>query len=131
MKMTKSKLGVAALVSLGLLGGAAMAQSNTEGGSDDQMEVQALMSTNMTIGEAISAAEASNGGRAMSAEFDNGDDGEVAGYEVELVATDGTVSTVVVNAADGSVSAYVDDDTETDDDDEGEGEGEGEDKDNG
>ena len=57
MKMTKSKLGVATLVSLGLLGGAAAAQTGSDTRTDDQMEVQALMSSQMTIADAVSAAE--------------------------------------------------------------------------
>lgn len=136
MKTVNTMLGVATLVALGLSGSATMAQ--TKDGADDTAEVEAMMATTMTLGEAITAAEAS-GGRAMSAEFDNGDDGEMSAYDVELVAADGTISRVVVDAADGSVKPYMDDGqdegtAEGEDDDSGQtGEGmpEGEDDDNG
>lgn len=127
MKVTNTKLGVATLVALGLMGGAAAAQSGNGYDSDDKAEVEALMATKMTLGDAVLAAESSNGGRAMSAEFDNGDDGEMSGFDVELVAADGMVSKVVVDAADGSVKPYVDDgENKNEDNDENESEdGEG------
>ncbi|WP_299820927.1 lysylphosphatidylglycerol synthase domain-containing protein [uncultured Jannaschia sp.] len=121
MRMTNTKLGLAALAALGLLGGAAAAQSGGGTGSDDQAEAQALMATNMTLSEAISAAEDSGGGHAMSAEFDHGDDGERAGFEVELAAADGSISKFFVGATDGAVTSY---DDASDD-----GDGDGEDND--
>lgn len=132
MKMTKSKLGVATLVSLGLLGGAAAAQTSGDTQTDDQMEVQALMSSPMTLGDAVSAAESQSGGTAMSAEFtmETADDSPV--FVVEVAASDGTTSELAV-AADGSVSQYAepeDDDQNGEDEDEGEGV-EGDDDDNG
>lgn len=127
MKMMNSKLGVATLVSLGLLGGAAAAQTSVDTQTDDQMEVEALMSSQMTVADAISAAETDSGGTAMSAEFtmETAEDSPV--FVVEVAQSDGTTSELSV-AADGTVSPYAEPE---DDDENGEDMEEGEDDDSG
>lgn len=106
-------LGTGALLSLGLLGGAAsMALAGTSAA-----EAKAFLAAPGSISAAISAAESSTGGKAMSAEFE--EDGAAAGmYEVEIVMPDGTVSEHLVNPADNSVKlapADADDNDEKDD----------------
>ncbi len=93
-------LGTGALLSLGLLGGAAsMAIAGTS-----VAEAKAFLAAPGSITAAISAAESSTGGKAMSADFE--EDGANAGmYEVEVVMPDGTVSEHLVNPADNSVKA--------------------------
>lgn len=133
MKLSKTKLGAAALVSMALLGGVASAQTATDTMTDDQMETQALMAAKMSIGDAITAAETDTGDRAMSAEFtmETGDDTPV--YVVEVVQADGTTTEVAVSTADGSVAAHVEPDDKDGGNDNGddESEDEGEDNDNG
>ncbi|WP_299844742.1 hypothetical protein [uncultured Jannaschia sp.] len=137
------KLGAAALLSLGLLGGAAAAQTGTDTQTDDQMEVQALMSSLMTLSDAVSAAEFHSGGTAMSAEFTMETNDDSAVFVVEIANSDGTISDLAV-AGDGTVRQYTASDNdgdragedmeEGDDDDRGQtGEGmpEGDDDDNG
>lgn len=93
-------LGTGALLSLGLLGGAAsMAMAGTSAA-----EAKAFLAAPGSLSAAIAAAETSTGGKAMSADFE--EDGANAGmYEVEIVMTDGTVSEHLVNPADNSVKA--------------------------
>lgn len=93
-------LGTGALLSLGLLGGAtSMAAAGTSAA-----EAQAFLAAPGSLSAAISAAESSTGGKAMSADFE--EDGANAGmYEVEIVMPDGAVSEHLVNPADNSVKA--------------------------
>ncbi len=93
-------LGSGALMSLGLLAGAAtIASADTSAA-----EAKAFLAAPGSISAAISAAEAQSGGKAMSADFE--EDGANAGmYEVEIVMPDGTVSEHLVNPADNSVKA--------------------------
>lgn len=105
-------LGTGALLSLGLLGGAAsMALAGTSAA-----EAQAFLAAPGSLSAAISAAESSTGGKAMSADFE--EDGANAGmYEVEIVMPDGTVSEHLVNPADNSVKpAPADEDHDEKDD---------------
>ena len=91
-------LGSSALMSLGLLAGAAtIATADTSAA-----EAQAFLAAPGSLSAAISAAEMQTGGKAMSADFE--EDGANAGmYEVEIVMPDGTVSEHLVNPADNSV----------------------------
>ncbi|WP_322866602.1 PepSY domain-containing protein [Aquicoccus sp. G2-2] len=93
-------LGTGALISLGLLGGAAsMASAGTSA-----TEAQAFLTAPGSLSAAVSAAEKSTGGKAMSADFE--EDGANTGmYDVEIVMSDGTVSDHLVNPADNSVKA--------------------------
>ena len=101
-------LGSSALMSLGLLAGAAtMAAADTSAA-----EAKAFLAAPGSISAAINAAEAQSGGKAMSAEFE--EDGTTVGmYEVEIVMPDGTVSEHLVNPADNSVKAAPTDDDDT------------------
>jgi hypothetical protein len=98
-------LGSTALMSLGLFGGATMALSDTS-----PAEANAFLAAPGSLSAAVSAAETSTGGKAMSADFEN--DGADAGmYQVEIVMPDGTVTEHLVNPADNSVKlAPADDD---------------------
>lgn len=93
-------VGSSALISLAMLGGAAtMASADTSAA-----EAQAFLAAPGSLSAAVSAAEASTGGKAMSAEFE--DDGANAGmYEVEIVMPDGTVTDHLVNPADNLIKA--------------------------
>jgi hypothetical protein len=110
-------LGTSALISLSLLGGAAtMAYADTS-----PAEAQAFLAAPGSLSAAVAAAEASTGGKAMSADFE--DDGAYAGmYEVEIVMPDGTVAKYLVNPADNTVTLAPADDDRDDDDDEDENE---------
>ena len=103
-------LGTAALLSLGMVGGAAtMAAADSHNGNDNAAEAQAFLAAPGSIHDVITAAETQSGGKAMSAEFE--DDGTDAGwYEVEIVMADGTMSKHLVNPADGTVKAASADD---------------------
>jgi hypothetical protein len=106
-------LGTGALLSLGLLGGAAsMAIAGTSAA-----EAKAFLAAPGSLSAAINAAETSTGGKAMSADFE--EDGANAGmYEVEIVMPDGTMSEHLVNPADNTVKAApADDDHDEKDDD--------------
>lgn len=93
-------LGSSALMSLGLIAGAAtMAHAETSAA-----EAKAFLAAPGSLSAAVSAAETQSGGKAMSADFE--DNGANAGmYEVEVVMPDGTVSDHLVNPADNSVTA--------------------------
>ncbi|WP_323036433.1 hypothetical protein [Pararhodobacter sp.] len=108
-------LGTSTLMSLGLLGGAAtMALADTS-----PAEAQVFLAAPGSLTAAVSAAEASSGGKAMSAEFE--EDGTDAGmYEVEIVMPDGSVAEYLVNPADNSVRLMPADTDDGDDDDENE-----------
>lgn len=109
-------LGSSTLLSLGLLGGAAtMASAEQRTDSSDMAEVQAFMAAPGSITEAIAAAETQSGGKAVSAEFES-DQANAGMYEVEIVMTDGTTSTLVMNPADGSVTQMNPANADNDDD---------------
>lgn len=101
---TKSKtILTAALVAVGLSGAgltAAQASSGNEAGN--AAEIQAFM-TAQSLTDAVKAAEAQTGGKAMDASFETLKDGSAA-YEVELVKADGSQIEALVKA-DGSVTA--------------------------
>ncbi len=101
-------LGSSALISLAMLGGAAtMASADTSAA-----EAKAFLAAPGSLSAAISAAETSSGGKAMSADFE--EDGANAGmYEVEIVMPDGTVSEHLVNPADNTVKAAPAEEDET------------------
>lgn len=98
----KRKLGqlltVAAVATTALTGGAALAA----GGPDDQAEVKAFLAARQTITGAIDAAEAASGGKAVAAEFGQGNGAGV--YEVDTIANGKQVS-VEIDAMTGKVIA--------------------------
>ncbi|WP_323005018.1 hypothetical protein [Pseudorhodobacter sp.] len=103
-------LGSTALMSLGLLTGATMALADTS-----PAEAKAFLAAPGSLSAAVSAAETSTGGKAMSADFE--EDGADAGmYEVEIVMPDGTVTEHLVNPADNSVKLAPADDDKDDKD---------------
>ncbi len=112
MKISKmTALGSAALLSLGVLGGTvATADAQALTGAANQVPQTSMDPQALT--EAISAAEAQTGGKAVEADWEDGQAGMV---EVELMKPDGTTVTAMVNSADGSVQLMANDDTEDED----------------
>lgn len=101
---TKSKtILTAALVAVGLSGaGLTAAQASSGNEANNAAEIQAFM-TAQSLTDAVKAAEAQTGGKAMDASFETLKDGSAA-YEVELVKADGSQIEALVKA-DGSVTA--------------------------
>jgi len=77
-----------------------------EDGDDEAGE--RLSPTGMSITEAVKAAEAAAGGKAMEAELEDQDGIRI--FEVELASADGSVKTVAVNVETREVTAMADDD---------------------
>tara|TARA_R110000751_G_scaffold36747_1_gene89549 strand:+ start:7323 stop:7694 length:372 start_codon:yes stop_codon:yes gene_type:complete len=102
---TKSKtILTAALVAVGLSGaGLTAAQASSGNETDNAAEVQTFMSAKTGLMDAVKAAEAKTGGKAMDASFETLKDGSAA-YQVELVKADGSQIEALVKA-DGSVTA--------------------------
>ncbi|WP_102107429.1 PepSY domain-containing protein [Oceaniglobus roseus] len=98
----KRMLTLAAVPALILAAGTGYAAS-PGGEPTDRAEMQSFMSADMSIGDAVSKAEA-QGGKAVSAEWTLEQDGS-AGYEVEIADASGGTKTLFVNASDGSVMA--------------------------
>ncbi|MGB5558745.1 MAG: hypothetical protein WBN04_12135 [Paracoccaceae bacterium] len=109
-------LGSSALISLGLLGGAATIASANQNAANDMAEAQAFLAAPGSLNDAVIAAETKTGGKAMSASFES-DEANAGMYEVEIVMPDGTMMAAVVNPADGSATAM----SAMDDDENGEG----------
>ena len=118
-------LGSSALISLGLLGGAATIASANQNAANDMAEAQAFLAAPGSLNDAVIAAETKTGGKAMSASFES-DEANAGMYEVEIVMPDGTMMAAVVNPADGSATAKAmsamdhDENGEGDDDDDNE-----------
>lgn len=122
-RMTLPLAGTAALIALGFgLGGATSAMAEQHTGNSDMAEVQAFLASPMTIADAISAAETSTGGKAMSVEFDT-EDMATGQFDVEIAMADGMTKTVAVNPADGTVTAMADEAGNDEADDTGDGDG--------
>ena len=116
-RKTLLTLGSGALLSLGLLGGAAtIAAADQHPAKGDMAETQAFLAAKGSIAEAVAAAEKQTGGKAMSAEFES-DKANAGMYEVEVAMPDGTTGKVLFNPADGSVTKV--DPSKADNDDEG------------
>ncbi len=71
--------------------------------ADQQQEAQQFLSAPKSLSDAVVAAEASTGGKAMSATYETANG--ATSYVVELVAADGTESAVSVDATSGAVIA--------------------------
>ncbi|WP_370272497.1 PepSY domain-containing protein [Pseudooceanicola nitratireducens] len=101
---TKSKtILTAALVAVGLSGaGLTAAQASSGNEANNAAEIQTFMSA-PSLMDAVKAAEAKTGGKAMDASFETLKDGSAA-YQVELVKADGSQIEALVKA-DGSVTA--------------------------
>lgn len=109
-----SKLGMAALLSLGAMGGtvaAAVAQTQPAPVAPQSAgaPMQQMAGTPPSLTQAIAIAEAQTGGTAVEADWD---DRKGTMVEVETVKADGTKAEVVVNTADGSVKVQALDDND-------------------
>lgn len=69
----------------------------------DAQEVRAALDSGMTLTQAVDTALQQTGGTALSAGWENNDQG-AWGYEVEIADAASTVQTWFVNPADGSVT---------------------------
>lgn len=116
---TKSKtILTAALVALGLSGaGLTAAKASSGNEANNATEIQIFM-TAPSLMDAVKAAEAQTGGKAMDASFETLKDGSPA-YLVELVKADGNQIEALVKA-DGSVTAKAMSAEDTDDHEDGE-----------
>ena len=118
-------LGSSALISLGLLGGAATIATANQNAANDMAEAQAFLAAPGSLNDAVIAAEPTTGGTAMRASFES-DEANAGMYEVEIVMPDGTMMAAVVNPADGSATTKAmsamdhDENGEGDDDDDNE-----------
>lgn len=95
MKRTVSMLALIAIA-----GGSAGTVGQALAGSDDTAEIQHFLAAPKGISEAIRAAEATTGGKAIEAEFD--DHKGAAAYEVKTVSGD-KIAKVKVDAVSGQV----------------------------
>ncbi len=95
-------LGSSALLSLGLLGGAAT-MASADQHATDAGEAQAFLAAPGSIGDAIAAVEAKSGGKTMGADYETNASGATV-YEVAVVMPDGTVSEYTFNPTDSSVT---------------------------
>lgn len=94
------KIAIQALImAAGVATAGGLAFAKTSGGENDA--VAELAKATVTLTQAVSAAEAQSGGRAIKAELD-GESGSNA-YQVEVVTGDNKVFDVKVDAADGRV----------------------------
>jgi uncharacterized membrane protein YkoI len=91
--------------------GAAWAGTGNNSEMSDTQEIQAAMQSGMTLMQAVDEAQGQTGGTALSAGWENNDNGSW-GYEVEIADTASTMQTWFVNPSDGSVARVL----ETDDD---------------
>ncbi len=98
--------GAMSLIALGLAAaGAGIAVAEQNGSETDMAEAQAFLTAPGSIAEAIAAAEKNTGGKAMSASFETDQSTATSAYEVEVALPDGTMSTVMVDPANGTVTA--------------------------
>lgn len=78
----------------------ALAQNS--GSKQDHVEIRAMTSAKITLSEAIKAAESKSDDKAVEAMFSQ-ENGK-SGYEIGLMAPDGTEHTMMVDAASGAVT---------------------------
>lgn len=97
--------------------GAAWAGTDSSGEMSDAQEVQAALDSGMTLAQAVDAAQAQTGGTALSAEWNDNDQGQW-GYEVEIADAANFTQDWFVNPTDGSITKV----TESDEDDHENGE---------
>ncbi len=104
--------------------GAAWAGSETTAEMTDAEEIQAVQASGMSLTQAIDAAQNETGGIAVSAGWEDNDQGSW-GYEVEIADASSAMQTWFVDPSSGAVTKV----TETDDDDDHEQGEHGEDND--
>lgn len=120
--MTTIKKLALAFLALSVVGapvGAAFAQgSMTETQeSGEASDMKASLGAKVQLSEAIAAAEAAVGGKAVDSGFE--EEGTSPAWEVEVAKADGTSATVLVDAATGKVDQNTKADRETKEDGEG------------
>ncbi|WP_417722036.1 PepSY domain-containing protein [Salipiger sp.] len=91
--------------------GAAWAGTDKTAEMSDAEEIQAVKASGMTLTQAVDAAQGQTGGIAISAGWEDNDQGSW-GYEVEIADASSAMQTWFVDPASGTVTKV----TETDDD---------------
>lgn len=91
--------------------GASWAGTDKAAEMSDAEEIQAVKASSMTLKQAVDAAQSQTGGIAISAGWENNDQGSW-GYEVEIADATSSMQTWFVDPANGSVTKVM----ETDDD---------------
>lgn len=104
--------------------GAAWAGTETTAEMTDAEEIQAVQASGMTLTQAVDTAQKETGGIAISAGWEDNDQG-VWGYEVEIADASSAMQTWFVDPSSGAVTKV----TEADDDDDHEQDEDGEDND--
>ena len=84
-------------IKMAALGAALVLGAGTAFADTDQAEIQQFLAYPQSITQAITAAEAAAGGKAMEADWED----MPAAYHIEVVKPDGTLVDVIV-AADGT-----------------------------
>lgn len=98
--------------------GAAWAGTETKAEMTDAEEIQAVEASGMTLTQAVDAAQNETGGTAISAGWEDNDQGSW-GYEVEIADASSAMQTWFVDPSSGAVTKVMetDDDGEHEDDD--------------
>ena len=128
--MKKKMIIAASILAVGLgAAGATSALAAGDGGTADQMEIQALGSVKLSMVDAIKAAEAAQPGKTAETQFDleNG----MPAYEITVIAADGTEHNLMVDANTGKVEKLATNEDKAGQDGDGHEDGEAEDGDNG
>jgi uncharacterized membrane protein YkoI len=81
---------------------ASFAAGQQAGELNDQTQAQMLQQAKVSLTDAIQAAEAAEGGKASGATFDSS--ASKPRYEVEIIAPDGRIRSVFVDAESGQVT---------------------------
>jgi uncharacterized membrane protein YkoI len=103
--MTNRNIVYVSAIVLALVGGipaASFAAGRQAQEVNDQAEAQMLQQAKVSLTDAIQAAQAAEGGKAIGATFDGG--ASKPGYEVEIVSPDGGMHSVFVDAQSGQVT---------------------------
>lgn len=109
--MFQSSIITASIATAIALGGATAAfAANGENRNDEQQEAAAVQNAQISLAQAIAAAEQQTGGKAIDTGIEN-HDGKILGYDVK-VAKGNTVQQVLVDMATGKVLKVAAADTE-------------------
>jgi uncharacterized membrane protein YkoI len=102
MKARKRLLALTIVLGIGAVGlGGAYAAENGAGETNDQADLQMMMQAKVSLTGAVQAAESAQGGKALSASFEN-NSGQPA-YQVELATADGNMASMLIDGNTGIV----------------------------
>jgi uncharacterized membrane protein YkoI len=103
--MTNRKIICASAVAVLMAGGvpaASWAAGQQSGEVSDHAEAQMMLQAKISLTAAVQAAESAESGKAISATFNGA--GAKPGYEVEIVASDGSVQSLFVDSDTGQTT---------------------------